>query len=58
MSLLEKSKNRILLDVDMRYHTISNVVSIYSDLCEIEDINVIDESMDNIIIELYKEDQL
>lgn len=58
VSVIEKSKNRILLDVDMRHNTISNIVSIYSDVCEIEDINVIDESMDNVIIELYKEYQL
>lgn len=58
VSLIEKSENRILLDVDMRHNTISNVVSIYSGVCEIEDINVIDESMDNVIIELYKEYQL
>ena len=45
-------------DVDMKNNTISNVVSIYSDACEIEDINVIDEGMDNVIIELYKEYQL
>lgn len=58
VSLIEKSRNRILLDVDMRYHTISSIVSIYSELCEIEDINVIDENMDNIIIDLYREYQL
>lgn len=58
VDLIEKSDHRILLDVDMKNNTISNVVSIYSDACEIEDINVIDEGMDNVIIELYKEYQL
>lgn len=58
VTVIEKNKNRVLLDVDMRINTISNVVSLYSDVCEIEDINVIDESMDNVIIELYKEYQL
>lgn len=58
VDLIEKSAHRILLDVDMKNNTISNVVSIYSDACEIEDINVIDEGMDNVIIELYKEYQL
>lgn len=55
VSLIEKSDNRILLKVDMKHNTISKVISIYSDVCEIEDVNVIDENMDNIIIELYKE---
>ena len=56
--MIEKNKNRVLLDVDMKVNTISNIVSLYSNICEIEDINVIDESMDNVIIELYKEYQL
>lgn len=56
--ILEKSNNRVLLDVDMKKNTISDIVSIYSKICEIEDINVVNDNMDNIIIELYKEYQI
>lgn len=56
--VLEKSKNRILLDVDMKLNTISKVISSYSEICEIEDINILKEDMDNIIIDLYREYKL
>lgn len=53
--ILEKSKNRILLNVDMKSNTISKVISNYSEICEIEDVNILEEDMDSIIIDLYKE---
>lgn len=54
-TVIQKKRNYTLLDVDMKKTTISEVVSRYSDLCEINDINVLSESMDDIIIKLYED---
>ncbi len=55
VSLIEKQKNRVLLDVNMNKTTISEVVSEYSNLCEINDINILNDDLDEIIYNLYKE---
>ena len=52
--ILKKEKNRILLEVDNN-QTISNIVKVYSDYCEIKDINVYNKTIDEIIYDLYKE---
>lgn len=54
VKVLVKKRNSVILDVDMKYNTISNIVSMYSEVCEISDINILNESMDDIIIKLYK----
>jgi len=54
-NVLEKSNKRILLDVDMTKTTISKVVSLFSEICEITDINVLNENIDDIIINLYED---
>lgn len=53
--IITKKRNYTLLDVDMEKTTISDVVSKYSKYCEINDINVLPESMDEIIIKLYED---
>ncbi len=53
--VIEKKRNYVLLNVDMKKTTISDVVSKYSKVCEINDINVLSESMDDIIIKLYED---
>ena len=53
--IIEKKRNYVLLNVDMKKTTISDVVSKYSKVCEINDINVLSESMDDIIIKLYED---
>lgn len=53
-SLLKKEAGKILLEVDMDNQTISNIVKVYSDYCEIKDINVYNKTIDEIIYELYK----
>lgn len=53
--IITKKRNYVLLDVDMEKTTISDVVAKYSQKCEINDINVLSESMDEIIIKLYKD---
>ena len=54
-NIILKKRNYTLLDVDMDKTTISYVVSKYSKYCEINDINVLSESMDEIIIKLYED---
>ena len=53
--IIKKSKNKIILDVDMDKNTISKVIREYSKVCEIDDVNVYEEDIDNIIVKLYKE---
>ena len=53
--ILVKEKNKIILNVDMENTTISKVIREYSKICEITDVNVYEENIDNIIVKLYKE---
>ncbi len=53
--VIEKSKNKVLLNVNMEKNTISKVIREYSKVCEIEDVNVYEEDIDNIIVKLYQE---
>ena len=53
--IIKKSKNRIILNVDMEKNTISKVIREYSKVCEIDDVNVYEEDIDNIIVKLYQE---
>jgi ABC-2 type transport system ATP-binding protein len=53
--VIQKRRNYVLLDVDMKKTTISDIVAKYSKVCEINDINVLNESMDDIIIKLYED---
>ena len=39
----------------MESNSISDVIRHYSKVCEIEDVNVLENSIDNIIVKLYKE---
>ena len=54
VEILKREHDKILLEVDMSNQTISNIVKVYSDYCEIKDINVFNKSIDEIIYELYK----
>lgn len=53
--IIEKKKNKIVLNVNIKKNTISKVIREYSKVCEIDDVNVIDEDIDNIIVKLYQE---
>lgn len=55
VDIIKKTKNRVLLDVDIEKITISKIVRQYSEVSEIEDVNVINEDIDDIIVKLYKE---
>ena len=55
VKIIKKNKNKIILDVDMNYNTISSVINRYSKICEIDDVNVIGDSIEDIIVKLYKD---
>ncbi len=54
----ELTTNRLLLKIDLKKQTISNVISEYTKVFEINDINVYEEDIEEIIVKLYKEHQI
>ena len=55
VSVIEKKRNYILLDVNLDKTNVSNVVNDFSKVCEINDINLLEDNMDDIIIKLYED---
>ncbi len=55
VEILEKGKNRVLLNVDINENSISSVINEYTKVCEIVDVNVIEANIDNVIVNLYEE---
>ena len=55
VEIIKKDTSKVLLNVDMECNTISKVIREYSKVCEIEDVNVLEENIDDIIVKLYKE---
>ena len=55
VEVIKKNRNKILLQVSINDKTISEVIRDYSKVCEIEDVNVLENSIDNVIVKLYKE---
>ena len=55
VSVIERKRNYILLDVDLSKRTVSSVVNDFSKVCEINDINLLGENLDDIIIKLYED---
>ena len=39
----------------MKKNTISKVINNYSKICEIKDVNVLENNLDSIIVKLYKD---
>ena len=39
----------------MEYNSISKVIREYSRVCEIEDVNILEQSIDDVIVKLYEE---
>ena len=58
VEIIEKSKDKIVLDVDTNTHSISSIIEKFTGVCEIQDVNVIGEDIDNIIVKLYEELEL
>lgn len=55
VEVIKKQNDRVLLNVDMNTNSISKVIREYSKICEIEDVNVFENNIDDIIVKLYKE---
>ncbi len=55
VEVINKEKNKVLLSVNMENNSISDVIRHYSKVCEIEDVNILENSIDDIIVKLYKE---
>jgi ABC-2 type transport system ATP-binding protein len=53
--IIEKNDNKILINVDLNKQTVSNVISEYSKVCDIKDINVYEDNIEKVIVKLYKE---
>ena len=58
VEIIEKKEHKIILDVDTSKNTISGIIEKFTGLCEIEDVNVINEDIDNIIVKLYQDLEL
>ena len=58
VTIIERGTGNIVLDVDTNKNSISSIIEKFTKECEIKDINVINENIDNIIIKLYKELEL
>ncbi len=53
--VIKKQRNKVLLEVKVNEKTISEVIREYSKVCEIEDVNILENSIDNVIVKLYEE---
>ena len=55
VEILEKSNNVIRIKIDSKKISVSDIVMEYAKVCEIKDINVIVDNIDDIIYKLYEE---
>ena len=55
VEVLKKKRDKVLLQVNIKDKTISEVIREYSKVCEIEDVNILENSIDDVIVNLYKE---
>ena len=53
--IVKKERNRVILSVDTKKKSVSDVIREYSNVCEIEDVNIIENSIDDVIVKLYQE---
>ena len=51
----DKENNVIRLKIDSKKVSVSDVATAYAQVCEIKDINVITDNIDDIIYKLYEE---
>lgn len=56
---LEEAKDRVLIEVENgKEETVSSIIQMYSNVCDIKDVNVHENNIDNIILDMYKEYEL
>ncbi|MBR6689086.1 MAG: ABC transporter ATP-binding protein [Clostridia bacterium] len=56
--IIEKDNKKVLIEVDTKKESISSIIEKYSRVCQIEDVNIHENNIDNIILEMYKEYEL
>ena len=50
--VLKKTKNSLLIDLNEK--TSSDIISKFTNICEVKDVNIYEDNIDDIILELYK----
>ena len=58
IEIIERKEDKILLGIDTNKDSVSGIIEKFTGLCEIQDVNVINEDIDNIIVKLYQELEL
>ena len=53
--IIKKERNRVILSLDIKKKSVSDVIREYSNVCEIEDVNIIENNIDDVIVKLYQE---
>ena len=53
--IISKERNKVIIGVNTKEKSISEVIREYSKVCEIEDVNVIEDNIDDVIVKLYEE---
>lgn len=57
--ILDEDDTRVLIEVAGKsVETISNIIEKYSKVCQIQDVNIHENNIDNIILQMYKEYEL
>lgn len=55
VEILEKEASRVLLNVETKKVSVSKILSKYADICIVDDVNVYEDSIDDVIARMYKE---
>ena len=55
VEVIENKNNKVVMNVDITKISVSSVIKKYTEVCDIEDVNIINEDIDNIIVKLYKD---
>ena len=53
--IIKKERNRVIINLDTSKTTVSKIINEYTKVCEIEDVNVLTNTLDDVIVKLYQE---
>ena len=56
--IIKQEDKKVIIEVDTKIESISSIIEKYSRACEITDVNIHENNIDNIILEMYKEYEL
>ena len=56
--IVEQDNKKVIIEVDTKKEGISSIIEKYSRVCELQDVNIHENNIDNIILEMYKEYEL